>query len=137
MSTEKIHNYQFPLGTMAETTIASQVRHRYTTVPVFNSQVKSQMNPGTSQHTMTSNEKGNNIYAANEELLNRSFNIVNSSATKNIAHKTGDLIAGISQSWQNLHQPQLLGNHLVRNEIENNTEPGHFLQGAIQDKNNY
>ena len=77
MSTEKIHNYQFPPGAMAETTIASQVRHRYPTVPVFNSQLKTQIKPGTLQHTMTSNEKGNNKFAANEELLNRPFNIVN------------------------------------------------------------
>ena len=45
-------------------------------------------------------------------------------ATRNI----GDQIAGRSQSWQNLRQQKLLGNHLVRNEIENNIEPSHFAQ---------
>ena len=76
---------------------------------------------------MTSNKK-RNIYDANGELLNHPFNIVNSVATRNIAHNTEDRIAGSSQSWQNLHQQQLLGNHLVQNEIENNIEPNHFVQ---------
>ena len=42
---------------------------------------------------MTSNEKGNNIYDANGELLNHPFNIVNSVATRKIAHNTEDQIA--------------------------------------------
>ena len=128
MSTEKIHNYQFPPGTMVETTISSEVRNSYPTVLVSNSQMNTQINPGTSQNTMTSNEKGNNICDANGELLSHPFNIVNSVATRNIAHNTEDQIAGSSQSWQNLPQQQLLGNHLVRNEIENNIEPSHFVQ---------
>ena len=128
MSTEKIHNYQFPFCTMAETTIPSKVRVSYPTVLVSNSQMNTQINPGTSQITMTSNEKGNNIYDANGELLNQPFNIVNSVATRNIAHNTEDQIAGSSQSWPNLHQQQLHGNHFVRNEIENNIEPSHFVQ---------
>ena len=70
MGTEKIHNYQFPLGTMAETIIPSQVMNSYPTVPVSNYQMNTQINPGTSQNTMTSNEKGYNIYDANGELLN-------------------------------------------------------------------
>ena len=127
-STEKIHSYQFPPGTMAETTISSEVRNSYPTVLVSNSQMNTQINPGTSQNTMTSNEKGNNIYDANGELLNHPFNIVNSVATRNIAHNTEDQIARSSQSWQNLHQQQLLGNLLVRNEIENNIEPSPFEQ---------
>ena len=65
MSTEKIHNYQFLLGTMAETTVPSKVRNSYPTVPVSNSQMNTQINPGTSQITMTSDKKGNNIYDAN------------------------------------------------------------------------
>ena len=73
---------------------------------------------------MTSNEKGNFIHAANEELLNHPFNIVNSVASRNI----DDQIAGSSQSWQNLHQQQLLGNQLFLNEIENNIEQSHFVQ---------
>ena len=90
--------------------------------------MNTQINPGTSQITMTSNEKGNNIYDAIEELLNQPFNIVNSVATRNIVHNAEDQIAGSSQSWPNLHQQQLLGNHFVRNEIENNIEPSHFVQ---------
>ena len=39
MSTGKIHNYQFPPGTMAETTISSQVRNSYPTVTVSNFQM--------------------------------------------------------------------------------------------------
>ena len=101
MSTEKTHNYQFPLGTMAETTIRSKVRNSYPTVPVSNSQMNTQINPGTPQITMTSNEKGNNIYDANGELLNQPFNIKNSVATRNIAHITEDQIAGSSQFWPN------------------------------------
>ena len=77
---------------------------------------------------MTSNEKGYNIYDANGELLNQPLNIVNSVATRNIAHNTEDQIAGSSQSWQNSHQQQLLGSHFVCNEIENNIEPSHFVQ---------
>ena len=68
------------------------------------------------------------IIDANGELLNHPFSIVNSVATRNIAHNTEDEIAESSQSWQNLHQQQLLGNNLVRNEIENNIEPNHFVQ---------
>ena len=130
MSTEKIHNYQFPLGTMipTETTIPSKVRNSYPTIPVYNSQMNTQINPGTSQITITSNEKGKNIFDANGELLNQPFNIVNSVSTRNIAHNTEDQMAGSSQSWPNLHQQQLLGNHVVRNEIENNIEPSHFVQ---------
>ena len=75
-----------------------------------------------------SNEKRNNIYDANGELLNHPFNIVNTDATRNIAHNTEDQIAGSSQSWQNLLQQQLLGDHLVRNEVKNNIEPRHFVQ---------
>ena len=127
MSTEKIHNYQWP-ATMAKTTISSQVRNSYPTVLVSISQMNTQINPGTLQNTMTSNEKGNNIYDANGELLNQPFSIVNSVATTNIAHNTEYQIAGSSQSWQNLHQQQLLGNNLVRNEIENNIEPNLFVQ---------
>ena len=48
MSTEKIYNYQFPPGTMAETTISSQVRNSYPTVPLSNFQMNTQINPGTS-----------------------------------------------------------------------------------------
>ena len=128
MSTEKIHNYQFALGTMAETTIPSKVRKSYPTVPVSNSQMNAQINLGSSQITMTSNEKGNNIYDANGELLNQPFNIVNSVLTRNISHNTEDQIAGSSQSWPNLHQQQLLSNHFVRNEIGNDIEPSHFVQ---------
>ena len=109
MSTEEIHNYEFPPGTMAETTISSEVRNSYLTVPVSNSQMINQINLGTSQNTMTFNEMGNNIYDANVELLNHPFNIVNSVATRNIVHNAEDQIAGISHSWQNLHQQQLLG----------------------------
>ena len=58
MSTEKIHNYQCRPATMVKTTISSQVRNSYPTVPVSNSQVNTQINPGTLQNTMTSNEKG-------------------------------------------------------------------------------
>ena len=86
------------------------------------------MNPGTSQNTMTSNEKGNNNYDANGEPLNHPFDIVNSVATRNIAHNTEDQIAGSSQSWQNFHQHQILGHHLVRHEIANNIEPNVFVQ---------
>ena len=100
-----IHNYQFLLGTMAETTIPSKVRNSYPTVPVSNSQINTQINSRTSQITMTSNEKGNNIYDANGELLNQPFNIVNSVASRNIAHNTEDQIAGSSQSWPNLPSP--------------------------------
>ena len=114
--------------TVAETTIPSKVRNSYPTVPVSNSQMNTQINPGISQITMTSNEKGNNIYDANRELLNQPFNIVNSVATRNIAHNTEDQIAGSSQSWPNLHQQQLLGNHFVRFEIENNIKPSHSVQ---------
>ena len=42
MSTEKIHNYQFPPGTMAESTISSEVRNSYPTVLVSNSQMITQ-----------------------------------------------------------------------------------------------
>ena len=104
MSTEKNHNYQFLRGTMEETTISSQVRNIYPTVPVSNFQMNTQINFGTSQNTMTSNEKGNNLYDANGEPLNHPFDIVNSVATRNIAHNTEDQIAGSSQSWQNFHQ---------------------------------
>ena len=135
ISTERIHNYQFPSGTMAETMISSQVRNSYPTVLVSNSQTNTQITPGTLQNKMTSNKKGNEIYDANGELLKHPFNIVNSVATRNIAHNTEIQIAGCSQSWQNLHQQQLLGNNLVRNEIENNIEPDHFCT-TIQDKNN-
>ena len=117
MSTEKIHNYQFPLGTMAETTISSQVGNSYPKVPVSNSQMNTQINPCTSQNRMTSNEKWNNIYDANGELLNHPFNIVNSVATRNIALNTEDQTAGSSKSWQILHH-----------EIENNIEPNNFVQ---------
>ena len=113
---------------MAETTIPSKVRNGYPTVPASNSQMNTQINPGTSQITMTSNKKGNNIYDANEELLNQPFSIVNSVATREIAHNTEDQIAGSSQSWPSLHQQQLLGNHFVRNEIENKIDPSHFVQ---------
>ena len=58
--------------------------------------MNTQINPGTSQITMTSNENGNNIYDAIEELLNQPFNIVNSVATRNIAHNAEDQIAGNS-----------------------------------------
>ena len=77
---------------------------------------------------MRSNEKGNNIKAATGELLNRPFNIVHSVATQNIEHNAHDQIAGSSQSWQILPQQQLLGNNLVRNEIENNIETRRFVQ---------
>ena len=53
---------------------------------------------------------------------------MNSVATRNIAHNTEDQLAGSSQSWQNVHQQQLLGNHLVRHEIANNIEPNLFVQ---------
>ena len=99
MSTEKIHSYQFPPGTMAENTFPSEVRNSYPTKLMSNSQMNTQMNPGTSPNTMTSNEKGNNIYDANDELLNHPFNIVNSVATRIFAHNTEDQIAGSSQSW--------------------------------------
>ena len=128
MCTENIHKYQFPLGTLAETTIPSKLRNSYPTVPVSNSQMNTQINPGTSQITMTSNGKGNNIYDTNGELLNKPFNIVNSVATRNIAHNTEDKIDGSSHSWPNLHQQHLLGNHFVRNEIENNIKPSQFVQ---------
>ena len=127
-STETIHNYQFPAGTMAETTISSQVRNSYPTVPLSKFRMNAQINSGTSQNTMASKEKGNNIYEANGEAINHPFDMVNSVATSNIAHNTEDQIAGSSQSWQNLHQQQLLRNNLVRNEIENNIEPNHFVQ---------
>ena len=81
MITEKIHNIQFPPGTMAETTISSQVMNSYPTVPVSNFQMNTQINLGTWQNTMTSNEKRNNIYEANGEPLNHPFDIVNSVAT--------------------------------------------------------
>ena len=128
MSTEKIHNYKCPPVIMAKTTISSKVRNSHSTLPMSKSPMNTQINPGTSQNTMTSNEKRNNIYDANGELLHHPFSIVNSVATRNIAHNTEDQIAGSSQSWQNLHQQQLLGNNLVRNEIENNIEPNHFVQ---------
>ena len=128
MGTEKIHNYQFPLGAMAETTIPSQVMNSYPTVQVSNYQMNTQINPGTLQNTMTSNEKGYNIYDANGELLNQPLYMVNSVSTRNIARNTEDQIAGSSQSWQNSHQQQLLGSHFVCNEIENNIEPSHFVQ---------
>ena len=86
--------------------------------------MNTQIIPDTSQEIMTSFEKGNIIYAANGELLNHPFNIVNSVATGNI----DDKMAGSSHSWRNLHRQQLLGNHLFRNDIENNIEPSHFLQ---------
>ena len=124
MSTEKIHNYQFPPGT----TISSKVRNSCRTVPVSNFQMNTRINPGTSQNTMTSNEKWNNIYDANGESLNHPFDIVNSVATRNIAHNTEDHIAGSTQSWQNFHQQQLIGNHLVHHEIANNIEPNLFVQ---------
>ena len=57
--------------------------------------------------------------------------IVTSVSTKNIAHNTEDQVAGSSQSWQNLHQQQLLGNQLVRNEIKNYIEPSHYLQPYV------
>ena len=123
-STEKIHNYQFPPGS----TISSKVRNSCRIVPVSNFQMNTRIKPGTLQNTMTSNEKGNNIYDANGESLNHPFDIVNSVATRNIAHNTEDHIAGSSQSWQNFHQQQLLGNHLVRHEIANNIEPNLFVQ---------
>ena len=53
---------------------------------------------------------------------------MNSVATRNIAHNTEDQLAGSSQSWKNVHQQQLLGNHLVRHEIANNIEPDLFVQ---------
>ena len=53
---------------------------------------------------MTSKEMGNNIYDANGEPLNHPFDIVNSVATRNIAHNTEDQIAGSSQSGQHFHQ---------------------------------
>ena len=37
-------------------------------------------------------------------------------------------LAGSSQSWQNFHQQQLLGYHLVRHEIANNIEPHLSIQ---------
>ena len=49
MSTKKINNYQFPAGT------SSQVRNSYPTIPLSNFQMNTQINPGTSQNTMTSN----------------------------------------------------------------------------------
>ena len=128
MSTEKIHNYQFPTGTMVETMISSQVRNSYPTVPMSNFQMNTQINFGTSQNTMTSNKKGNNTYDANGEPLNHPFDIVNSVATRNIAHTTEDQIAGSSQSWQNFHQQQLLSNHLVCHEMANNMEPNLSVQ---------
>ena len=121
-------SYQFTAGTTAETTISSEVRNSYPTVLVSTSHLSTQINPGTSQNTILSNEKRNNIYDANGELLNHPFNIVNTDATRNIAHNTEDQIAGSSQSWQNLLQQQLLGDHLVRNEVKNNIEPRHFVQ---------
>ena len=87
MSTGKIHNYRFLPGTMAETTTSSQVKNSYPTVQVSNFQMNTQLNPVTSQNTMTSNEKGNIIYDANGEPLNHPFAIANSVATRNIAHQ--------------------------------------------------
>ena len=127
MSTEKIHNCQFPPGTMVETTFSSQATNNYSTAPVSNSQMNTQLNPCTSQNTMTSKEKPHNTYDANGELLNNPFNIANSVVTRNIAHNTEYQIAGSSHSWQNVHQQQLLGNHLVQNEIENNIEANLFV----------
>ena len=101
MSIEKRHIYRFPPGTRTETTIASEVRNRYPKVQVAIFQMKNQINPDTSQHT---NEKRNNIYAANEQQLNHLSNIVSSVATMKIAHNTKDQTAGYSQSWQNLCQ---------------------------------
>ena len=113
---------------MAETTTSSQVKNSYPTVKVSNFQMNTQLNPVTSQNTMTSNEKGNIIYDANGEPLNHPFAIANSVATRNIAHNTEDQIAGSSQSWQNFQQQQLLGNHFVRHVIANNIEPNLFVQ---------
>ena len=79
---------------MAETTIASKVRNSYLTAPVADSPMNTQINLCGLQHTMTSNEKGNKIHAANGQQINNPFNIVNSVATKNFAHKTEDQIAG-------------------------------------------
>ena len=42
MSTEKIHKYQLPPGTMVETTIAPPLGNSYTTVLVSNSQMITQ-----------------------------------------------------------------------------------------------
>ena len=81
LNIEKIYNIQFPPGTMAETTISSQVRKSYPTVPVSNFQMNTQINFGTWQNTMTSNVKRNNIYEANGEPSNHPFDIVNSVAT--------------------------------------------------------
>ena len=114
--------------TMTETTILSQVGNNYPRVPVANSQLNVQTNLGTFQHTLTSNEKRDNISAANGQQLNHPFNIINSVATKNIAHITENQTAGISQAWQKLYQQQLLGNHLLHIEIENNIEPIIFAQ---------
>ena len=58
MSTEKNYSYQFPPGTIAKTTISSEIRYSYPTVMVSNSQMNTQINPGTSQNTMPSNETG-------------------------------------------------------------------------------
>ena len=121
-------SYPFTAGTTAETTIPSEVRNSYPTVLVSTSHLSTQINLGTSQNTIFSNEKGNNVFDANGELLKHPFNIVKRDATRNIAHNTEDQITGSSQSWQNLHQQQLLVNHLVRNEIENNIDPRHFVQ---------
>ena len=79
---------------MAETTIASKVRNSCLTVPVADSPMNTQINPCGLQHTVTSNEKGNNIHAAIGQQINNPFNIVNSVATNNFAHKTEDQIAG-------------------------------------------
>ena len=58
MILEKIHSYQFLPITMAETTIASQGSNSYPTVPVSNSQMNTQINPGTSQKNNDAKRKG-------------------------------------------------------------------------------
>ena len=120
---------------MTETTIVSKVGNKYPRVPVANSQLNVQTNLGTFQNALTSNEKRDNISAANGQQLNHPFNTINSVATKNIAHITDNQTAGISQAWQKLYQQQLLGNHLVHIEIENNIEPINFGT-TLQDENN-
>ena len=67
MSTEKVNNHQFPPGTMEEAMVASQVRNSCPTVPLSNFQINTQINPGSLQHSVKSNEKGNRHLGLNEE----------------------------------------------------------------------
>ena len=86
---------------MPEITIVSKVRNSYLTVLVADFQF-SEINAGTSQHTMTSNEKRKNIFSANGQQSNHPSNIVNKVSTKNTSHYAKDQKAGNSQPEQNL-----------------------------------